>query len=60
MASHGGSERGRVLLVEDEDLLRWSIERYLTQRGFAVESVGDGTAARVVTVKNVGYRLKRD
>jgi diguanylate cyclase (GGDEF)-like protein len=32
-------------LVEDEDLLRWSIGQYLSQRGFAVDSVEDGDAA---------------
>ena len=31
---------GRVLLVEDEDLLRWSIERFLAKRGFAVDGRG--------------------
>jgi diguanylate cyclase (GGDEF)-like protein len=42
MTAAGGAARGRVLLVEDEDLLRWSIERYLRKRGFAVEAVRDG------------------
>ena len=35
----------RVLLVEDEDLLRWSIERYLAKHGLAVEAVNDGAQA---------------
>ena len=39
MAAPDGAVRGRVLLVEDEDLLRWSIERYLAKRGFAVDAV---------------------
>jgi len=39
-----------VLLVEDEDLLRWSIERYLTKRGFVVEAVSDGAAAMALLV----------
>ena len=43
-----GAVRGRVLLVEDEDLLRWSIERYLVKRGFAVTSVRDGAAALAI------------
>lgn len=45
MATHENQVRGRLLLVEDEDLLRWSIERYLTRRGFVVESVRDGAEA---------------
>lgn len=45
MAIPGGTVRGRVLLVEDEDLLRWSIERYLTKHGFVVTAVPDGVAA---------------
>jgi diguanylate cyclase (GGDEF)-like protein len=36
---------GRILLVEDEDLLRWSIERYLQRRGFEVDSVKEGRTA---------------
>jgi diguanylate cyclase (GGDEF)-like protein len=42
MAPLTGPVRGRVLLVEDEDLLRWSIERYLGRRGFAVDAARDG------------------
>lgn len=45
MAPPEGMNRGRVLVVEDEDLLRWSIERYLGRRGFAVESAPDGQTA---------------
>jgi diguanylate cyclase (GGDEF)-like protein len=37
--------RARVLLVEDEELLRWSIERYLSRHGCLVESARDGGAA---------------
>jgi len=50
MAARDGSIRGQVLLVEDEDLLRWSIERYLTKRGFAVEAVRDGAEAMAMLV----------
>ncbi len=32
----------RILLAEDEDLLRWSIQRFFEKRGFAVESVKNG------------------
>lgn len=39
------AERGRVLLVEDEDLLRWSVERFLLKRGFEVASAKDGREA---------------
>jgi diguanylate cyclase (GGDEF)-like protein len=45
MAAADIAGRGQVLLVEDEDLLRWSIERYLAARGFAVAAVRDGAAA---------------
>jgi len=50
MAAVDGAVRGRVLLVEDEDLLRWSIEHYLTKRGFVVEAVRDGTEAMALLV----------
>lgn len=45
MGPREGPVRGRLLLVEDEDLLRWSVERHLRKHGFAVDSVGDGAAA---------------
>jgi diguanylate cyclase (GGDEF)-like protein len=45
MAPREGPVRGRVLLVEDEELLRWSIGRYLEKHGLAVEAVDDGTQA---------------
>lgn len=48
MAVLGSAVRGRVLLVEDEDLLRWSIERYLVKRNFAVKAVRDGAEAMTV------------
>ena len=32
----------RILLAEDEDLLRWSIQRFFEKRGFVVESVKNG------------------
>jgi len=31
-----------ILLAEDEDLLRWSIQRFFEKRGFAVEGVKNG------------------
>lgn len=40
-----GPCRGRILLVEDEDLLRRSIERFLERKGFLVHAVRDGAAA---------------
>jgi diguanylate cyclase (GGDEF)-like protein len=33
----------RILLAEDEDLLRWSIQRFFEKRGFTVEGVKNGT-----------------
>ena len=50
MAALNGSVRGRVLLVEDEDLQRWSIGQFLTRRGFAVATVKDGTEAMAMLV----------
>ena len=32
----------RILLAEDEDLLRWSIQRFFEKRGFVVEGVKNG------------------
>ncbi len=46
MAAHEGPRRGRILLVEDEDLLRWSVQRYLEERGFAVDAAGSGPEAQ--------------
>jgi len=50
MAALDGAVRGRILLVEDEDLLRWSIEHYLAKRGFAVEAVRDGAEAMAMLI----------
>jgi diguanylate cyclase (GGDEF)-like protein len=46
MAERRGS-RGKILLVEDEDLLRESLTRYLVRKGFEVDAaktVGEGLA----------------
>lgn len=45
MMPNKGMLRGRILLVEDEDLLRWSIKRFLDRHGFAVDVVKEGEAA---------------
>ncbi|HEY5999791.1 MAG TPA: diguanylate cyclase [bacterium] len=45
MAPRETATRARVLLVEDEELLRWSIERYLSGHGCLVESAREGGAA---------------
>jgi len=45
MTALAGAVRGRVLLVEDEELLCWSIERCLTKRGFVVTTARDGSEA---------------
>ena len=37
--------RERILVVEDEELLRWSIQRFLQARGYRVEAVADSAAA---------------
>jgi CheY-like chemotaxis protein len=37
--------RGRVLLVDDEDLIRASMRRYFTRRGWEVFDASDGAAA---------------
>ncbi len=34
-----------VLIAEDDHLMRWSLEKYLTQHGHKVNSVGSGSAA---------------
>jgi DNA-binding NtrC family response regulator len=36
---------GRVLVVDDELLIRWSISEVLAERGFIVSDASDGTAA---------------
>lgn len=45
MAPRETPARGRVLVAEDEELLRWSIGRHLERHGFVVDAVGDGAAA---------------
>lgn len=50
MMARDGAVRGRVLLVEDDDLLRWSIERHLTKHEFAVEAVRDSAMAMAMLV----------
>jgi diguanylate cyclase (GGDEF)-like protein len=41
--TEGPGSRGRILLVEDEDLMRWSVGRYLEKRNFTVDAAADGT-----------------
>ena len=36
----------RVLIVDDEALIRWSLTETLIERGYDVEESGDGAAAR--------------
>jgi two-component system nitrogen regulation response regulator GlnG len=36
---------GRILIADDEDGLRWVLEKGLTQAGYSVTAVKDGTAA---------------
>jgi DNA-binding NtrC family response regulator len=42
----------RVLIVEDEGLLRWSIVQTLLDRGFAVEQASCGTEALDLVTSN--------
>ena len=42
---HASALRLRVLVVEDEMLIRWSIAETLTQEGHAVVEAGNATAA---------------
>jgi len=35
----------KVLVAEDDHLMRWSLEKFLTQHGHLVHSVGSGSAA---------------
>lgn len=42
--------RRRILVVDDEPLIRWSVAESLTDLGFEVEQAGDATAAlRIVS-----------
>lgn len=41
--TEGSGSRGRILLVEDEDLMRWSVGRYLEKRNLTVDAAADGT-----------------
>jgi len=45
MAAMETRPASRILVVEDEDLLRWSIQRFLRRHGYEVEVVSDGTEA---------------
>lgn len=45
MAPRDSSARGRVLVVEDDEVLRWSIGRHLERHGFVVDAAGDEAAA---------------
>ncbi len=40
-----GSERGLVMVVEDEEAIVSVLRMYLTREGFSVHAVGDGAAA---------------
>jgi PleD family two-component response regulator len=39
------TEKGSILIVEDEDTLRYSVSRMLRKRGFSVLEAGDGDLA---------------
>jgi len=44
----GGPEagrKGRVIVADDEESVRWTLTRALEREGYAVEAVGDGEAA---------------
>lgn len=43
---------GRILVVDDEKLIRWSLRERLTQDGFEVLEAEDGTVARRVVENN--------
>ena len=45
MENKGQFENIRILLVEDEEKLRTTIQDYLEMNGYEVEAVQDGTAA---------------
>ena len=36
---------GSVLVVDDEELIRWSLEQHLTRLGYAVRTAENGTKA---------------
>jgi len=49
----GAAPRGRLLLVEDEDVLRRLVHQFLTMERYEVESAADGRAA-VETYSRLG------
>src|SRR5574341_1405650 len=53
---HRGSWMTRVLVAEDDTLMRWSLEKFLTQHGHMVHSVGSGHAA-IDASKSGEYRV---
>jgi two-component system nitrogen regulation response regulator GlnG len=40
-----GKARRRILVVDDEEAMRWTLEKALQRRGFEVTALGDGEAA---------------
>jgi CheY-like chemotaxis protein len=45
LAGEASASARRILLIEDEDTLRMAVQRYLTKKGYTVDSVDNGAAA---------------
>ncbi|MFQ5718414.1 MAG: ATP-binding protein [Acidobacteriota bacterium] len=58
--AHAARHRGRVLVVDDEPLVRDVVEALLTGRGYEVTCVSDGAAAVGVYVRALRHRLPFD
>src|SRR5262245_3308917 len=48
-----GMQKGNILIVDDEKLIRWSLKEFLGQQGFAVTAVEDGRSALKATEEEI-------
>jgi two-component system response regulator AtoC len=53
---HGKTPIGlRVLVVDDEPLIRWSVAETLTERGYQVVETGDASGARLAVREDTAF-----